>query len=61
MAEAGRREQAATTMQAAYRGWEGRQIAADRCALCHSNDPFVLLLQSSLNQHLCLSCCLSVC
>ena len=30
MAEAGRREQAATALQAAYRGWEGRQIAADR-------------------------------
>ncbi|CAB1115434.1 unnamed protein product [Ectocarpus sp. CCAP 1310/34] len=29
-AEADRREQAATAMQAAYRGWEGRQIAADR-------------------------------
>lgn len=29
-AEADRREQGATSIQAAYRGWEGRQIAGDR-------------------------------
>ena len=36
-AEADRRERAATSVQATYRGWEGRQIAGDRYTTLYSS------------------------